>query len=445
MRLILLCACLLAGLAQAADYRAGPQDYRAFLPRLQAGDRLLLAPGDYPRGLPLKGLAGTAERPIVIEGPAAGPPARFLARPGANTVSLTDVRHLVIRHLELDGRNVPVDAVKAEGHGHYADHVTLEGLYIHDHAASQQNVGISTKCPARGWVVRGNRIERVGTGMYFGNSDGSDPFVAGLIEYNLVTATLGYNLQIKHQNARMADTTDEPQATVIRHNVFSKAEGASPPPMARPNVLLGHWPAQGPGAGDRYLVYGNFFHENPVESLFQGEGNIALYANLFVTHGPDAIRIQPHNDVPRDVRILYNTVLAQANGITVRTLPDNAFKQIVSGNIVFAARPLEGGAQRGNFTGSRADAERYLLHPEAPLGEMDLAPGQEVRVPVTVEPHWSEGLPEVLLDFDSEPRESGTVGAYGTLGDPAAWRPVLDFKPVKPLPPGGLRERGRPW
>ena len=429
MRLIAAVLCLLATLARAADYRAGPEDYRPLLPRLQAGDRLSLYPGDYLRGLPLKGLSGTAERPIVIEGPDSGPPARFLARAGANTVSLTDVRHITIRRLELDGRNLPVDAVKAEGNGSYADHVTLEGLYIHDHAASQQNVGISTKSPARGWVVRGNRIERVGTGMYFGNSDGSDPFVAGLIEYNLVTDTLGYNLQIKHQRSRPADAGSYPQATVIRHNVFAKAGGGNPPPTARPNVLLGHWPPEGPGADDRYLVYGNLFYENPNESLFQAEGNVALYANLFVTHGPDAIRIQPHNDVPRDVRILYNTVVAQGNGITVRTRPENAYAQVVGNNVAFAARPIEGGVQQGNFTGDHADAGRFLMRPFAPPGEMDLAPGPAVRVTEFAEWHWFEGLPDVYLDFEGKPRESGVVGAYGSLGDPALWRPMIGFKP----------------
>jgi len=136
--------------ALAADYQATPENYRQFLPRLQAGDRLMLGAGTYRQGLPLKNLAGEPGRPIVVEGPpvsAPEGPARFLARQGANTISLVDVQHIVLRNLELDGGNLPVDAIKAEGHGRFAHFVTLEGLYIHDHGASQQNVGISTKCP----------------------------------------------------------------------------------------------------------------------------------------------------------------------------------------------------------------------------------------------------------------------------------------------------------
>ncbi len=73
-------------------------------------------------------------------------------------------------NLEIDGAGaLQVDAVKAEGNADFAHHITLENLYIHNFAAQQQSVGISTKCPAWGWIVRGNRIEGVGTGMYFGD------------------------------------------------------------------------------------------------------------------------------------------------------------------------------------------------------------------------------------------------------------------------------------
>lgn len=333
--------CLLAGTAAATDYRANAQDYREYLARLQAGDRLLLEPGDYLQGLPLRNLSGDADRPIVIEAADGEAPPHFIARRGANTVSVVDVRHLVLRYLELDGRNQPVDAVKAEGHSHFADFVTLEHLFIHDHAASQQNVGISTKCPAFGWVIRGNRIERVGTGMYLGDSDGSDPFAGGLIEGNRVSQTLGYSLQIKHQTGRPAGPADR-HDTVIRYNVFSK-QHALPGPQARPNVLLGHFPLTGAGSDDRYLVYGNLFLANPSEALLQAEGRVALYDNVFINGDGDAIHVQPHNDVPRDMAIFSNTVLASGIGIRVRRTAGTTYRQRVVANVVAAATPLEGG------------------------------------------------------------------------------------------------------
>ena len=89
--------------------------------------------------------------------------------------------------------------MKSERQARYAHHITLENLLIRGHGNNQQTVGISTKCPAWNWVIRGNTIIGAGTGMYLGDSDGSAPFVAGVIERNLIVDTIGYNLQIKHQ------------------------------------------------------------------------------------------------------------------------------------------------------------------------------------------------------------------------------------------------------
>ncbi|WP_245725219.1 hypothetical protein [Nitrosomonas halophila] len=176
-----------------------------------------------------------------------------------------------------------------------------------------------------------------------GNSDGSAPFIAGLIEYNLITQTLGYNLQIKHQQPRpnLAGMPAGDQVTTIRHNVFSKADPPRNPSSPRPNVLLGHWPLTGRGANDRYLVYSNFFYQNPQESLFQGEGRIALYNNLFVNHMGGAIRFQPHHDKPREIAIFFNTVVAKNTGIYHAGHNDPSLPiPWIANNAVFANRPL---------------------------------------------------------------------------------------------------------
>ena len=78
--------------------------------------------------------------------------------------------------------------------------------------------------------------------MYLGDSDGTQPFVAGeVIEHNLIKDTIGYNMEIKDQ----VDLTFhengiplEPTSTIIRHNVFIKnddpsPDGRSPEPDAR--------------------------------------------------------------------------------------------------------------------------------------------------------------------------------------------------------------------
>ncbi len=416
---LLLSALLAAGPACARDYLAGPDDYLALLGHLLPGDHLVLRAGDYRAGLELRHLEGEAGRPIVIEGVTPersghGGGTRFLADDEHNTVSLLDVRHLVIRNLELDGGDQPVDAVKAEGHSHYVDFITLENLYIHDYAASQQKVGISSKCPAFGWVVRGNRIERVGTGMYFGNSDGGAPFVAGRIEDNRVTDTIGYNLQIKHQKPRPAGMpeADRSHDTILRGNLFAK-DTAWPGPAARPNVLIGHAPKEGPGALDRVLIYGNLFWENPSEALFQGEGHLALYDNLFVNSQGPAIHIQPHNDVPRRVDLFDNTIIARSHGIRIlhRDGAPPLWPQRVWGNLVFAAEPIRGGAAAANQTGDYAAAASVLKRPYAERERLDLAPRHLLA---GANPPWSADpatYPDSGRDFAGHPRVTPVAGA----------------------------------
>ena len=397
--------------AFAIDTLAGPENYLSLLKQLRAGDHLRLTAGDYARGLPLHHLSGEPGRPIVIEGRAG---TRFLARPGGNTVSLLDVSHLVIRNLELDGRNLPVDAVKAEGHGRYAHFITLENLHIHDHDASQQSVGISSKCPAFGWVVRGNRIERVGTGMYFGDSDGSDPFVAGLIENNHVSDSIGYNLQIKHQNPRPPDLPEalERHDTIIRGNFFAK-EVAWPDRAARPNVLIGHAPMTGAGAADRVLIYGNIFWQNPSEALFQGEGNLALYNNVFVNAQGHAVHIQPHNDIPRQVDIFHNTVLARGHGIRIlrREGTEAAWPQRVRRNLVFAAQPISGGEAADNLVGDVDSAARFLRKPYTDLEQLDLSSRMRLAGAAWPESLGLDTYPDSDQDIDGQLRRMPTLGA----------------------------------
>jgi len=346
-------------------------------------------------------------------------------------VSVVDSHHVAIRNLTLDGRGLRVDGVKAEGHAHWAHHITIENLVIRGHGADQQTVGISTKCPAWNWVIRGNTIVGAGTGLYLGNSDGRAPFVAGLIERNLIVNTVGYNLQIKHQLPRpgIPGMPTDPSTTIVRHNVFVKSEGGIRE-MARPNVLVGHFPLEGPGVDDAYAVYGNFFYENRFEALFQGEGNVALYDNILVNPYGDAIRIQPHNDVPRRIDIAYNTVLAEGTGISVIQKPEHPARHLsVAANVVFAGAPIVGAAGTANLTGPLAEAARYLRRPYAPPGRIDVAlrargahaRGADLANPGTL-PDWDR-------DFDGAPRSPDSVGAYAIAGASPRWLPGIEPKP----------------
>jgi hypothetical protein len=426
------------GVPPQTTISVGPSNYLAALAGLQPGERLLLAPGTYTGGLPIDGLNGALNNCIVIEGPDAGPPAVFPGRDCCNTISIRNSSYLAIRNLELDGQGRLGDGVKAEFNVSPTHHITLENLYIHGHGADQQIVGINTKSAAWNWVVRRSVIEGAGTGIYFGDSDGNQEFVGGLIEHNLIRDTIGYNMQIKHQNGRVSGAPAN-GTTIIRHNVFSKAQGASTGSAARPNLLVGHWPLSGTGANDTYLIYGNFFYQNPVEALFQGEGNVALYDNLFLNDfAPSvfpAIAIQPHNDVPKAIEVFHNTVVAAGPGILV-TGGAAGFQQRVRANAVFSASPaILGGNAFDNVTGSRAAAISFLVNPFGTIGDgLDLFPLTGTLSGPPVDTTGLTGFLDWDLDFNGHPRDATFRGAYSGEGSNPGWPPALERKP-EPAPP----------
>lgn len=426
-------ACFMAGVllaasaSTAATLSANPTTYMDRLAILKPGDTLSLAPGIYRHGLPLHGIQGLPGRPITIEGESSGTGTIFLGRADANTISIKDAAYLVVRSLLLDGDGLDVDGVKAEGTSRFAHNITIERLTILNHGSDQQIVGISTKCPAWNWTIRGNVIRGAGTGMYLGNSDGSAPFVGGVIEHNLVEDTIGYSLQIKHQVERPAWMLQEPMHTVIRHNVFSKARGGSAGTMARPNVLLGHWPLSGAGANDSYEIYGNFFFENPHEPLLQVEGNVNIRSNVFFNSRGDALRLAPHKDFPRQVRVERNTVVAKGVGIVVNGA-DERFVQIVSENAVFAAKPIAGGIQASNVTDTFGAAIQYMLAPMMPPGQMDFSPRGDYLDLQGAFTGDGRGWPQ--KDFYGRKYSRPTAGAI-SAGMVVPWRPDLKIQPDK--------------
>jgi hypothetical protein len=161
------------GAAPLRTIQATPSNYRSLIAGLLPGDRLLLAAGTYTGGLNLWDKHGEPGKCIVIEGPASGSPALFTGSDVRNTVSFKNSSYIAVRNLSLDGQGKAGDGVKAEYGGVSVHHILIEGLSFRNFNQSYLTVGISTKSPAWNWVVRHNTITTTGTGMYFGNSDGS--------------------------------------------------------------------------------------------------------------------------------------------------------------------------------------------------------------------------------------------------------------------------------
>ncbi len=416
----------LSAQTHASVINANPANYRALLNNLQPGDTLQLASGTYADGLPLDAKAGSASAPIVIRGPD-DQSAIFTARDCCNTVQLDGTSYVQVLNLTLDGggKDGPF-GVDARGNSH---HITIENLKIVNHSGSQQTVGISTKGPAWNWIIRRNTIIGAGTGIYLGNSDGTQPFVAGVIEYNVVLDTIGYNMEIKHQLPRPAGiglpTGDS--RTIIRHNVFAKRSSTVGSDGARPNVLVGHFPLTGTGASDLYEIYGNFFYQNPTEALFQGEGNIALHDNLFVNSAGDAVNIQAHEDKPRTVTVYHNTVVATGGGLRISGADTN-FVQKLIGNASFAATPLAGPNQQSNITGTYAQAATYLNAPTAAIGSLDLFPKTGQLTGTALDLSAFSGFADGAKDFNGTTRTGTHRGAYEGDGTNSGWKLALAVK-----------------
>jgi hypothetical protein len=432
---------------ETAVYNANPSNYLTLLNQLNPGDTLNLAAGTYSDGLQIYDMNGTAAQPIIIKGPDTNPRAIFEADSCFcyNTIEIQDSSYIEIYNLELDGNQLNgVDAVKAGGDQdtNWAHHITLDNLYIHDHDNGQQTVGISTKIPAWNWIIRNNIIDSAGTGMYLGNSDGGAPFVNGLIEGNLIVDTIGYNMQIKHHDSRTS-VLGMPTAdgkTIIRHNVFSKANNAAAGGNARPNVLVGHWPAAGNGSNDVYEIYGNFFYQNTsAEPLFQGEGNIALYDNLFFDNGAngEAVWIQPHNGVPQAVNLFNNTVVASDFGILVTGVDTNETQRVV-GNAVFAPTPLSLSASvisTNNVTDSFNNAALYLINPTGEPGnsvnQLDLYPLTNTLTGSLLNTTPFQTFSDWSLDFNRQAHDGSFRGAYTGEGANPGWALDLVRKPLQ--------------
>lgn len=424
-------------------------DYQATITALQPGQRVMLESGSYNNGLRLYNLNASAGNCIVIEGPA-DRSAVFRGEPingVRNVVQIRNSSFVLLRNIEITGVNTTdIDAVKSETTiqgphpAAWSHHITLENLHIHDFAADQQIVGISTKAPAWNWVVRRTLIERAGTGVYFGNSDGAQPFINGLFEFNLVRDSVGYNMQVKHQTAATRpsgvgfETLPATGQTVIRHNVFHKSANSSTGADARPNLLVGAFPLTGNGSNDDYVITGNFFHQNPTgnEGLFQGEGNVIFFGNaLYNSTGPGIV-IGPQNGEVRRIRVFENTVLSSATAIFISSNVNAGFQQLVRGNAVFGATPISGGTQADNVIGSFANAASLLNNPSGivsgPTNRMDLHPQVGTLVGPAIDASPIAAYVDANRDFNDRVRDHTVRGAYGTQGANPGWQLALEIK-----------------
>ncbi|MGB4850286.1 MAG: T9SS type A sorting domain-containing protein [Saprospiraceae bacterium] len=430
---------------------ANPNNYTTFIAGLVPGDTLFLSAGNYTHQLNLNNKNGTALNPIVIMGDNNN--TVLLANACCNTVDFTNCSYLVIKRLKIDGQNINyVDGIKAGGGGNtYAHHIIIEDIIIVNNGGNiegdNQTVGISTKCAAWNWTIRNCVIIGAGTGIYLGNSDGTSPFVNGLIENNLVVNTRGYNMEIKAQNDGVRDifpgTAVDNQKTIIRYNVWSKDSGSTPIGQgdgSRPNILMDHLPSTGNGSHDTYEVYGNFFYNNPTEALMQVTGNTTAYDNLFVNKvapaGYGTIVITNHDGFPpRTMNMFHNTIVSNSadEGIGLFSRDQN-YNQYCYANAVFTnGTPITGFKSSfvvDNITDTYANAVNYLNAPLATFPGLDLFPLAGKMTGNFTPNALFTGYTDYDIDFNGNTYDWTYRGAYTGSGINHGWPLQIDLMPT---------------
>ncbi len=460
---ILLVAATVPATAESRTYVANPQAtsgqagyYRTLVGSLAPGDTLYLPSGVYMERLSLDGKNGTSSAWIVITGPESGPPATITTTSTCcNTVQLGGTSYVVLRNITIDSAGLSaIDGINAKGNPTHD--IVIENCTLIGQDNSQGTVAISTKSPAWRWTIRGNRIIQAGTGIYFGNSDGTQPFVSGIIEGNLFLNTIGYNMEIKNQlpygaQAWAAQLPPEPHRTIIRNNVFIKEKNDWAPGKvvgARPNLLVDPFPDTGVGSSDLYEIYGNFFYKNPNEALMQATGRMTVHDNVFVASstGQVAALFTDHNGPLKFAHVYNNTVYsASGGGFHFSVAPREG--GIVRGNLIVTGGAALGGAvptAGSNLVGSPTDGQAYFTAPSETLGQMDFYPAVSCAgcsgTPLDLAPF--AGNTAFNLDFNGASKTDFRFrGAYAGSGANPGWRLQAGLKSqgiiaTDTLPPG---------
>jgi hypothetical protein len=423
-------------ICQSATYDATPSNYNLVLPKLKAGDVLNLGSGTYSR-LNINSLTGTASARITIQGPGTGAQAVIIGQPGFNTVEIKNSSHVTVKNLRIDSGGLPSLFGLSAGGGssNQVHNIWVENCTFVGQNGSQQTVGISTKAPTWGWTIRNNTIIGAGTGVYLGSPDGTNPFIAGVIEGNLFRDTIGYNMEIKWQRPRPSITgmPTGTSNTLIRHNVFIKNNNPCGSSGCRPNLLVGGFPVSGAGMNDTYQVYGNFFFNNPYESLFQASGRVYVHDNLFVnSHGTTAIYLMDHNLPLKLGHVYNNTIYSGGRGVYGAQAPDQGHS--VVGNLIFSGTPIAGALlnKSNNVTATTGNASSYVNSPNSVLGTMNF-------YPVLGSAAWGGALSlsayssnaDYREDFNGQAKGSNYYrGAYQGEGTSPGWRPSATRKPI---------------
>jgi hypothetical protein len=155
---------------------------------------------------------------------------------------------------------------------------------------------------------------------------------------------------------------------------------------------------------------------------------VVFHDNLLVNDSGDAINIQPHNDVPKMIRVFNNTIVANGRGIRVSG-GSSSYQQKVVGNAVFAGTPIQAPDQSDNITDSYQNAKNYLINPAGPLGQLNFFPKVGTLKGAVLDTSSFNSFIDWDIDFNGNRHDGTFRGAYAGEGSNPGWLPILEVKP----------------
>ncbi len=259
----------------------------------QPGARILLAPGDYPGGVYLENIHGTAAAPIVIGAADPAQPPRFVG--GTEALHLSDVSYLELHNLVITGQTG--NGLNLDDGGSFdtpAHHVTLANLVVLDIGPTGNHDGIKLS-GLDDFVIRDCQLERWGDG---GSGVDMVGCHRGLIE--------GCHFQAREGGGSNAiQSKGGTRDLVIRGNRFDNAGarainigGSTGLRFFRPQV--GDLPVEGFEAKD-ITVEGNVFIGSQAPLAFVGVDGAVVRFNTIVMPTKWALRILQETVLPEFV------------------------------------------------------------------------------------------------------------------------------------------------
>ena len=148
---------------------------------------------------------------------------------------------------------------------------------------------------------------------------------------------------------------------------------------------------------------------------------MVAYNNLFVNLFGEAVSFQAHNDQPRRIWFVNNTVLGLGPALRLSGA-DEAFQQLFDGNAIFAERPETSTLPGENRVISLERAEPVLRNPFAAIPDaLDLSPVDGALDRTSPVVRLPPDLPDTELDFLDQARGEPVYGAISqssTRSDP---------------------------